>query len=122
MSELGKCRSLGYYPEPNGRSYYRVKCECGRIVYIYAWRGTKKCDCGKVLSIKYSPSGRDIPVSDSDLLLDKFKSTVITAPCVSCGKELHYVHGVGWSHDGSKEFDHPAIPVPDSIRRRQERS
>jgi len=119
MSELGKFKHLGYHPQPCGRSYHRVKCECGRIVFIYAWRGTKKCPCGRVLSVKYSPEGKLIV---SELPQPKPQPRVtVTAPCITCGKEIHYVQGMGWSHEGDKDFDHPALPVPDKIKRTEEK-
>lgn len=117
MSQLGKFKHLGYFPHPCGRTYHRVKCECGRIVRIYAWRGCKKCECGKLLNIIYSPEGRDIVVTKEDLGIVEQKQQHVTAPCTTCGKLLHYVHGVGWCHCEGKEFDHVGLPMPDKIKR-----
>jgi hypothetical protein len=121
MSELGKFKHLGYHPQPCGRSYHRVKCECDRIVDIYAWRGTKKCDCGRVLSIRYSHEAKEIVVTAEDLGIKPVPQVKVTAPCITCGKEIHYVHGMGWSHEGDRDFDHPALPVPDRIKRTEEK-
>jgi hypothetical protein len=122
MSVIGNFKYLGYHPQPCGRSYHRVKCECGRIVDIFAWRGVKKCECGRLLSIRYSPEGRGIQVTDRELGIVEIKPIVVTAPCITCSQEIHYVHGVGWCHEGAeegKEFDHPALPVPDKIKREE---
>ena len=117
MSELGKFKHLGYHPLSCGRSYHKVKCECGRIEYIFAWRGTKKCECGKILNMKYSPEGKDIAVTAADLGIMPVPQVKVTAPCNDCGKEIHYVHGVGWCHSEGAEFDHVALPVSSKIKR-----
>lgn len=119
MSAFGKIKILSYHPE-HGKSYYRVKCECGRIVDVYCWSGSKKCDCGRILSLKYSPEGREISVTPRELGIPEQKRTKVTAPCMTCGKEIHFVEGIGWSHLGEKEFDHPALPVYNKIKRIEE--
>lgn len=120
MSELGKIKILNYHAE-HGRSGYTVKCECGRVQFVYCWSGVKKCECGRLLHIRYSPEGRDIVVTPADLGIRFEPSVRVAAPCSTCGKEIHYVHGMGWSHEGDKDLDHPALPVPDKIKRLEER-
>lgn len=123
MSELGKVAFLEYFSAPHGCSTVKVKCECGSIQYIYVWRGVKKCECGKILSVRHSPEGKDIIVTPEDLGIVKQRPLNVTAFCTSCGREIVYVHGIGWKHspatvEDSKE-DHPALPVPDKIRSRR---
>jgi hypothetical protein len=113
---IAKIVNLGYYSRANGKSYYRVQCECGQVQEVYAWRGTKKCcRCGLILSVKYSPEGRLIVSELPEVKPQPRMQTV--GFCNSCAEEIHYVHGVGWCHCEGKEFDHVALPVPDSIKR-----
>lgn len=48
--KIAKAENLGYYSVSNGRSYYRLKCECGEISDVFAWKGCKRCpNCKKIL-------------------------------------------------------------------------
>jgi len=141
--------SLSYHPS-HGQSTYTVACSnCGHVFQIYVWSfhgcGKKCPECKQFYSfydmqkperIKYKGAwaysvgkwilvllnGRWITVDPEheDLGIVKQKTVQVTAPCSTCGKELHYVEGMGWSHSGNEELDHPALPVPDQLKRTEE--
>lgn len=50
VDRFAHAESLGYYSVANGRSYIRMRCECGEVSDVFAWRGCKKCpNCSKLL-------------------------------------------------------------------------
>jgi len=53
--KIAKAENLGYYSVANGRSYYQLRCECGEISDVFAWRGCKRCpNCKKILHLSLS--------------------------------------------------------------------
>lgn len=53
--KVAQVENLGYYSVSNGRSYYRLRCECGEISDVFAWRGCKRCsNCCKLLHLSLS--------------------------------------------------------------------
>ena len=50
MSEFTKLKNQEYFPVKNGKSHYMGNCSnCGNIIRIFAWKGCKKCRCGKIV-------------------------------------------------------------------------
>lgn len=55
--ELAAATFLGYYSHANGQSGDWCRCECGEEVFVYRWRGCKRCpNCWKVISTHMSIS------------------------------------------------------------------
>lgn len=53
--KIAKAENLGYASVSCGRSYYNLRCECGQISYVFAWRGCKRCpNCKKLLHLRLS--------------------------------------------------------------------
>lgn len=49
--KLAKATNLGYFSQSNGRSGNFVRCECGQTLFVYRWRGQRRCpNCWKVIS------------------------------------------------------------------------
>lgn len=47
---IAKATDLGYISAANGRSGNLVRCECGQTLFVFAWRGCKRCpNCWKVI-------------------------------------------------------------------------
>jgi hypothetical protein len=117
MTEYARFRYIYYISEANGRSQDKVKCECGRIVYVYRWRGEKKCDCGKIINTHAGALHEDesIPLTLEDRGIHKTPHVKVTAVCSGCGEIIEWDQG--WSH--KEEKNHAALPLCRTIHKEE---
>lgn len=59
--------NLGYYGQ-HGRSYHKLRCECGEVSDVYRWSGRKRCpNCWKIISYAVS---RMMDVDDNETITE----------------------------------------------------
>lgn len=58
--KIAKIKANLGYTGLHGRSYHTFVCECGEIVDVYCWSGSKRCpNCWKILSLAVSHMEED---------------------------------------------------------------